>query len=99
GIRQRLQRLGPVCGDRPALGRRTSPAVPAYLLHVIVELDAVAIRIEREGGIIDTGVQLRRDRIDEGYAVLLQKVDRGAQLGKAADLDPERHAGSVLREP
>ena len=41
---------------------RARLAVPAELLHVVVELDAVAVRVEGVRDVVDAGVQLRRQR-------------------------------------
>src|SRR3984893_12710107 len=98
GVGERLQRLGPVALDLAAFRLRPDPAVPADLLHVIVELDAVAVRVERERRIIDAGVELGRDRIDKGNAARLQERVGLAQLRVAANFDAERHAGGALAE-
>src|SRR6267378_7152110 len=46
GVRQRLQSLRPLGGNTPPLALRTHPTIPANLLHVVVQLDAMPIRIE-----------------------------------------------------
>ena len=46
GIRQRLKGLRPLGRYTPSLALWTYPTVPANLLHVVVQLDAVPIRIE-----------------------------------------------------
>src|SRR6516162_1631666 len=99
GVRQRLQRFGPIAVDRPALGCRTDAAVPADLLHVVIELDAMAVGVERERRIVDARIELGWDRVDKSNAVLLKEGDRRPQLGIAADFDAERHAGRALAEP
>ena len=53
------------------------------------------VGIERERRIVDAGIELRRN-VDELHAAGLQERDALAQLGVAADLDAERHAGRVL---
>src|ERR1700736_1402080 len=99
GVGERLQCFGPFALDLTPCRLRPHPAIPADLLHVVVELDAVAVGIERKSRIIDARVELRRDRIDKGDAVRLQERDGLAQLGIAADFDAERHAGGALAEP
>src|ERR1700730_15585778 len=84
--------------DPAPFGSRPDPAVPADLLHVVIELDAVSVRVEGKGRVIDAGIELWRDRVDKGDAVRLQKGDGLAQLRVAADLDPERHARRTLAE-
>ena len=57
-VRQRLQDLRPIVGvdfSAQLLGSR--PAVPAYLFHVIVEFDAVSVRVEGVGCIVNAGMQ------------------------------------------
>src|ERR1700730_10955000 len=84
--------------DPAPFGGRTYPAIPADLLHVVIELDAVSVGVEGKGRVIDAGVELWWDRVDKSHAVRLQKGDGPAQLRVAADLDPERHAGRALAE-
>ena len=92
------KRFGPVAVDVAALVGRADAAVPADLLHVVIELDAVAVGVEREGRVVDAGIKLGRDRVDKGDAVRLQERDGLAQLRVAAELDAERHAGRVRAE-
>src|SRR3984893_15940874 len=98
GVGGRLQCFGLSAWDLTPCRLRPDPAVPADLLHVIVELDAVAVGIERKRGVIYAGVEFRRDRVDEGGAARFQELDGRAQLRVAADLDPERHAGAALSQ-
>src|SRR5258707_5442997 len=98
-VGQWLQRLGPGRLDPPPRASAPYPAVPADLLHVIIELDAVAVPVEREGPVVDPRVKLRRDRVDQGDAPLLQERHRRAQLRVAADFDPEGGAGRILAQP
>src|SRR5207253_7501835 len=73
GVRERRQYLGPALAiDFAALGGGAHPAIPADLLHVIIELDAVAVGIESEGGVVDAGIKFGRDRVDQRAAALLQ---------------------------
>src|ERR1051326_6579782 len=46
GVRQRIQGFRPLTRYTPPLALRPHSAIPANLLHVVVELDAVPIRIE-----------------------------------------------------
>src|SRR5581483_4780559 len=63
GIGMRLDGLGPGCrvgtiGRAVERGRRV--AVSGHLLHVVVELDAVAVRVEHVCGVVDARIQIRR---------------------------------------
>src|SRR4051812_9133799 len=88
-VGERLQRLGPCAFDAAPLGRRAHPAVPADLLHIIIELDAMPVRVERERGVIDARIQLRRDRVDKADAARFEECDRLAQLRVAGDLESQ----------
>src|SRR6266478_4616952 len=98
GVGERLQRCGPFARDLASRRLRPNPPIPADLLHVVIELDAVTVRIEREGRIVDARVELGRDRVDKGDAARFEERDSRAQLGIAAELDAERHAGRALTE-
>src|ERR1700730_6948642 len=98
GVGERRQRLGQVALDLAARRLRPDPAVPADLLHVVIELDAVAVRIERKRRVVDAGVELGRDRIDEGDAVRFKEYDGLAQLRVIANFDAKRHAGGAVAE-
>jgi len=55
GLRPR--RVGPLADARRTrvlLGR--GPSVPIHLLHVVIELDGVAGRVEHVGAVVDAGV-------------------------------------------
>src|SRR5208282_1610873 len=62
-VGERFQRRGPFVRDLAASGSRPDAAVPADLLHVVIKLDAVPVRIERESRIVDAGIELGRDRV------------------------------------
>src|SRR5258708_38451810 len=51
------------------------PAVPSHLLHVVVELERVAIGVEGKGAIIDAGAQLLPETLDRN-AGRLQEAHR-----------------------
>src|SRR5260370_25947070 len=95
-VGERFQSRRPLAVDAASLGGGAHPSVPADLLHVIIELDAVAVRVERKGRIVDAGVELGRDRVDESDPMLLQQGNRLAQLRIAAHLHPEPQASRVL---
>src|SRR5579864_4113507 len=78
-VRQGFQRFGPVAHDGTALGGGARAAIPADLLHVVIELDAVAVRVERECRIVDAGIELGRD-VDKGAARGFEEIPGGAQL-------------------
>src|SRR5437867_8393976 len=63
-----LDRLGPGAVHDAPLRGGPRLAVPADLLHVVVELDAVAVRIERERRVVDARIELRRNRVDQRHA-------------------------------
>src|SRR5437899_69280 len=98
GIREGLQRLWPRRRHGAPLAGRPHLPIPTDLLHVVVELDAVAVRVQRERRVVDAGIELRRYRVDERHPVRFQEGDGLAQLGIAPDLDPEGHAARVLGE-
>src|SRR5580693_5733256 len=75
-VGERFQSRRPLAVDAPPLASGAHPAVPADLLHVVIELYAVAVRVERKGGIVDAGVELGRDRVDKSDPMRLQKGDR-----------------------
>src|SRR5207302_2093444 len=54
---------------------------------------------EDEGRIVDPGIELGRDRVDQRAAALLEELHRSAQLGVAAEFDAERHAAGVRPQP
>src|SRR5271166_294676 len=86
-VRQRLQCLRPLTVDAAPLGGWANSAIPADLLHVIVELDAVTVGVEGEGRIVDAGVELGRDRVDERDAMRFQEANSLTQLRITAELD------------
>src|SRR5437879_9394746 len=69
--------------------RGTRFAVPADLLHVVVELESVAVGIDRKGAVVDAGEELAR-QVPDLYPRAFEERDRIAQLAIAADLDAER---------
>src|SRR5215831_2380837 len=70
-VRQRFQRIGPGLEETSALCRRARPAVPADLLHVVVELHGVAGGIDDVGMVVDTGRELGR-HVQNLHVVLAQ---------------------------
>ena len=74
--------------DLAALRRRARPAVPADLLHVAVELDRVAVGVDRECAVVNAGEELGRQMLD-GDAVLPEEGHGVLQLGVAAKLETE----------
>jgi hypothetical protein len=80
GVGRSVQRLRPIRSDAPALCRRPRAAVPSDLLHRVIELDAMSVRTDGIGGVVDAGVKGERDVIDEAQSLLLQKGDRILQL-------------------
>src|SRR5215210_3660406 len=97
GVGDRVQGFGPGGCERAALGGGAGAAVPADLLHVAVELDAVAVRVERKGAVVDAGVELGR-QVNEGAALRLQEIGGRAQLRVVRQFDAERQAGRVRAE-
>ena len=97
GIGQRVERVGPFVARPAALGRLARLPVPADLLHVVVELDGVAVGVDGERRIVDPGRQLGR-QADDLDAVFLEEPDGGPELGIIADLHAEGHAGRVLAQ-
>ena len=76
------------------LGSR--PAVPAYLFHVIVEFDAVSVRVEGVGRIVNTRVQLRRDNVSfNPHAVSALESHGGPELLVVGELKAEGHVGGL----
>src|SRR5947208_14696875 len=69
--------------------RGTRFAVPADLLHVVVELESVAVGIDRNGAVVDAGEELAR-QVPDLYPRAFEERDRIAQLAIAVDLDAER---------
>src|SRR5256885_16469503 len=69
--------------------RRARPAVPAHLLHVVVELHGVPVGVDGEGAVVDAGEQLRRQMLDRD-TLALEEGDPVAQLLVIADLHAER---------
>src|SRR5437667_11738257 len=69
--------------------RGTRFAVPADLLHVVVELESVAVGIDRKGAVVDAGEELAR-QVPDLYPRAFEEHDRIAQLAIAADLDAAR---------
>src|SRR5262249_22796881 len=72
-----------LCFGRPPLPR---PAVPPDLFHVVVELDSVALRIERQRGVINSGRYFARNSPDRDTPSP-QELHGGAQLRICRDLD------------
>ena len=83
-----------IYGPAPVLWPRA--AVPADLLHVVVELDQVTIGIDGERGVVHAGGQLGR-QVTDSDAALFKKPDRVLQLFVAVELDPEGHAVGMVR--
>src|SRR6266508_3030804 len=95
----RLDRFRPL-GDahrRPPSPEARAP-VPSDLLHVVVELDRVAGRVEHVGVVVDPRRERARD-FDELAAASFQEIDRGAQLLVGRDLRAEAHHGGMRGEP
>src|SRR6185437_887004 len=89
GVAAGGDRLGPaVVVDLRPVGRRAGVAVPADLLHRVVELHEVAVGVAGEGGIVDAGEQLRRQAADADAGVAEER-QRGPKLVIAAELDAE----------
>src|SRR5262245_63049418 len=88
GVGRGLERLRPLRLRAATLRRRPWPAVPADLLHGVIELDHMAVGTDRVCGVIDAGMKVERDGVDETQSFLLEKGDRVAQLRVGRD----RHA-------
>src|SRR5207249_6574920 len=90
-IRQWLQRIRPLARvDLAPLRLRAHAAVPADLLHIVVELDAVAFRVEAVGRVVDAWIELRWDQIRlDPHAVLTHEADSILQLLVVRNLDAE----------
>src|SRR5215471_10594204 len=89
-VGQRLERIGPRLEEMSTLCRRARPAVPADLLHVVVELYGVAGGIEDVGMVVDTGRELGR-HVQDLHVVLAQPAHGVLELLIARHLAPERH--------
>src|SRR5205085_117889 len=74
---------------RPLAGR-ARPAVPADLLHVVVELQGEAVRVDGKGAVVSAGEELGRQQLHLDI-IGFQKLNRIAELTIAAELDAERH--------
>src|SRR3954454_2270897 len=90
-VAERLQRLRPLPCHAAACGGGPHASVPANLLHVVIELDTVPVRVAYEGGVINAGIEFRR-QVNECAALRLQERDRFAQLRVIGQLDAERQA-------
>src|SRR5262245_23559453 len=99
GIRQGLKGFRPLALHDAPLTLRPYLTIPTDLLHVIVELKAMAIVVQSEAAIVNTGVQLRRNGINEAHPLSFQKLDGLPQLLIASHLDAKRHTRGVFAEP
>src|SRR5581483_144279 len=76
GVAHRLEGFRPDARrDLAALRRRARATVPADLLHLVVELQAVAVGVEDVGGVVEAGVELGRDRVDHAGTAVAQEAD------------------------
>src|SRR5436189_6180757 len=91
GIARSFECLGPRAARTPSFTRGARSPIPSDLLHLVIELQRVAVGIEHVGGVVDSRVDLRR-KLDDAGAARAQELDRGAQLAPVRDLQDERHA-------
>src|SRR5438270_3149182 len=78
--------------------RRPRFAVPADLLHAIVELQRMSVRVDGERAIVDAREELGR-QVADAHSRSLQKRQRVAQLAVVRELQPERHQGGAFVQP
>src|SRR5262249_33757804 len=82
----------------PPLALWTHPTVPAHLLHVIVQLDAVSIRINGVRYVIRTQGKFRWQWVEHGDPVRFEKGDGFAQLLIAPHFDAKGFTRGVGAE-
>src|SRR5207249_1589769 len=80
---------------RPVVGVNFCPqclrphmAIPANLLHGVINLEAVAVGVESVGGVVDTGMELGRDDVGlDADAVLAQEANGVLELAIVCNLE------------
>src|SRR6185436_19387151 len=89
GVARRGDVLGPVGRVRLRTQvRRARSSVPSDLLHVVIELDRVAVRIDGERRIVDAGRKFGR-KVAHAHARALQEGNRVAKLPVVGELQAE----------
>src|SRR6266852_5750569 len=98
GIARFGEGLGPFASGLAAQLARAWLSVPADLLHLVIELQHVAVGIEEVRRVVDAGVELGGN-LDRAHAFGAQERHGRAQLAVVGDLETQRHAGRVRAEP
>src|SRR5438876_360893 len=76
GIARSFERLGPWAARRASRARGSRPPIPSDLLHLVIELQRVAVGIEDMRGIIDARMDFRR-KLEDVRTARAQEFDRG----------------------
>ena len=94
GVGQGFQGLGPLAVLLASHLLGAGLALPAQLLHVVVNLQQVAVGVLGVGHVVDAGVQLFGHLL-EGDAAVLEEADAILELLVGADFQTEGCAGGV----
>src|SRR4030095_11002314 len=77
---------------------RSGLSVPADLFHGMVKLNAVTVRVEDLGCIINAGMKLGRNHLGDFDIMVAEKCHGIPKLAVVSDLQPERGAFGVRAE-
>ena len=98
-IRVRFQNFRPLA-ERARSSRLFRPwiSVPPDLFHGMVKLNAVTVRVEDLGRIVDAGMELGRNHFGDLNVTIAEKFHGIAKLAVVSDLQAERGAFGVGAE-
>src|SRR5262245_42137837 len=70
-------------------------SVPSYLFHIVIELQALAVRVKGMRHVVHAGVEIGWNRVVHPHAARAQKRHGIAQLLVGGQLQAEGHTGRV----
>src|SRR5262245_6481960 len=98
-VRVRFQDFRPLAKRARLSGLlRSGLAIPADLFHGMIKLNAVIVRVEDLGRIVNAGMKLGRNHLGDCDIMVAEECHGIAKLAVVSDLQPERGTFGVRAE-